>query len=121
MSQDTEQRIRDIVAKHRTDDAPPILPGSTLKDLGIDSLSAIGPLVSPDPGSTLRMKVAARVPDYDGTQHFPSTRLALLDPVSQYALLAAREAVQQSGLGFGHESLGARTAVVVGTGVGGEI
>lgn len=41
MSQDTEQRIRDIVAKHRTDDAPPILPGSTLKDLGIDSLNAI--------------------------------------------------------------------------------
>jgi acyl carrier protein len=41
MSQGTEQRIRDIVAKHRPEDGPPILPGSTLKDLGIDSLNAI--------------------------------------------------------------------------------
>ena len=41
MSQDTEQRIRDIVARHRPEDAPPILPGATLKELGIDSLNAI--------------------------------------------------------------------------------
>jgi nodulation protein E len=83
--------------------------------------SAIRPLVSPDPGSTLRMKVAAMVPDYAPEQHFPAGRLTLLDPVSQYALLAAREAVQQAGLEFGREALGARTAVVVGTGVGGEL
>ena len=41
MSQDTELRIRDIIAKHRPAESAPMLPGSTLKDAGIDSLNAI--------------------------------------------------------------------------------
>ena len=45
-------------------------------------------------------------------------RLILLDPVSQYALVAAREALAQSGLTF-EEPLADRTAVVIGTGIGG--
>ena len=42
----------------------------------------------------------------------------LLDPVSQYALVAAREAVAQSGLAFDGERA-ERTAVIIGTGIGG--
>jgi hypothetical protein len=50
--------------------------------------------------------------------HFDEKRLILLDPVSQYALVAAREALAQSGLTF-DEPLADRTAVVIGTGIGG--
>jgi nodulation protein E len=44
----------------------------------------------------------------------------MLDPVSQFALFAANEAIAQSGLDFSAGVLAQRTAVVVGTGVGGE-
>jgi nodulation protein E len=87
----------------------------------LEGRSAIRPLLSPDPGSELRMKVAATVPAFDPAVHFPANRLPLLDPVSQYALLAAREAVAQAGLDCTRQGMGARSAVVVGTGVGGEL
>jgi nodulation protein E len=44
----------------------------------------------------------------------------LLDRFSQFALVAAREAVAQSGLDFRADGLGDTTAVIIGTGVGGE-
>ncbi|HST28605.1 MAG TPA: beta-ketoacyl-[acyl-carrier-protein] synthase family protein, partial [Rudaea sp.] len=40
--------------------------------------------------------------------------------VSQFALVAAREAVTQSGLDFKTSGLGERTACIIGTGIGGE-
>jgi nodulation protein E len=86
-----------------------------------DARSGIRPLVSPDPGAQLRMKVAALVPDYEAEQHFAAPRLAVLDRVAQFALLAAREAVRESGLQFNREGNGTRTAVVIGTGTGGEL
>jgi nodulation protein E len=52
--------------------------------------------------------------------HFDSKRIVLLDRVSQFALIAAREAVAQSGLDFRGGGLGERTACIVGTGIGGE-
>jgi nodulation protein E len=80
--------------------------------------SGIGTLRHPR-AADLRTKIAAQVPDFDPIAHFDSRTLPLLDRVSQFALLAAREAIGQSGLVF-DEALGERTAVVVGTGVGGE-
>lgn len=80
--------------------------------------SGIGTLRHPR-AADLRTKIAAQVPDFDPAAHFDSRTLPLLDRVSQFALLAAREAIGQSGIVF-DEALGARTAVVVGTGVGGE-
>src|SRR4029079_1889441 len=47
-------------------------------------------------------------------------RLVLLDRVSQFALVAAREAVAQSGLEFRASGFGERTACTIGTGIGGE-
>ena len=70
--------------------------------------------------ANIRIKVGAQVRDFDPAAHFPSAQLVLLDRVSQFALLAAEEAVGQSGLVF-HEANAGRAAVVVGTGVGGEI
>ncbi len=90
-----------------------------------DAHSAIAPLVVPTNGADgseagIRMKVAAQVRGFDPEAHFEAGQLVLLDRVSQFALLAADEAVAQSGLAF-NEVNASRSAVVVGTGVGGEV
>ncbi|MDA3914488.1 beta-ketoacyl-[acyl-carrier-protein] synthase family protein [Oleiagrimonas sp.] len=69
---------------------------------------------------TLRVNIAAQVRDFDPAAHFERKKLPLLDRVSQFTLVAAREAVAQSGLDFSQSPLGHRTACVIGTGVGGE-
>lgn len=81
--------------------------------------SGIGPIHHILPGQLRNGGIAAEVNDFDPTNYFDESRLNQLDPVSQYALVAAREAILQSGLTFEGERA-ARTAVVVGTGVGGE-
>jgi nodulation protein E len=82
--------------------------------------SAIGPLRHADT-ERLRVKVAAQVPDsFDPAANIDERTLPMLDRTSEFALHAAREAVAQSGLDFRQDQLGLRTAVVVGTGVGGE-
>ena len=67
----------------------------------------------------LRTPVAAQLKGYEPSAYFDEKRLVLLDPVSQYALVAAREAVAQSGLRFDDQALAERTAVIIGTGIGG--
>ncbi|HSP95935.1 MAG TPA: beta-ketoacyl-[acyl-carrier-protein] synthase family protein [Candidatus Dormibacteraeota bacterium] len=64
------------------------------------------------------IRVAAQLPEFDAAAHFAPHLLPALDPFSQYALLAAREAVAGSGLERG-EFASPRTAVIVGTGAGG--
>ncbi len=69
----------------------------------------------------LRVRVAAQVSEsFDPAAHFSERVLSMLDRTSQFALVAANEAIAQSGLDFAAHGLGLRTAVVVGTGVGGE-
>ena len=68
----------------------------------------------------LLVKIAAEVRGFDPLAHFDSKRLVLLDRVSQFALVAAREAIRQSGLEFRASGLGERTACIIGTGIGGE-
>ncbi|HZF79589.1 MAG TPA: beta-ketoacyl-[acyl-carrier-protein] synthase family protein [Rubrivivax sp.] len=69
-------------------------------------------------GNELRTPIAAQLKGYRPADHFDDKRLVLLDPVSQYALVAAREAVTQAGLRF-DTALAEETAVIVGTGIGG--
>jgi len=79
---------------------------------------AIGPItIIPTEG--LITKVVAEVPGFDPNAYFESGKLALLDRCAQFALVASREAVGGSGLSF-RDGLGARTAVVLGAGVGGQ-
>ena len=78
----------------------------------------IGPVVHPR-AESLRVRVAAQVPAFDPATLFDERTLPLLDRVSQLGLLAANEAMAQSGLRF-DEASGTRAAVIVGTGVGGE-
>ena len=79
--------------------------------------SGIGTLIGLD-DPLLRTRIAAQAKDFNAADHFDEKRLVLLDPVSQYALVAAREAVAQAGLEAGGD-WGERTAVVIGTGIGG--
>ncbi len=81
---------------------------------------AIAPLQSL-PREGLRAGIAAEVRGFDPLAHFDEKRLLLLDRVSQFALVAAREAVAQAGLEFRASGLGARSACIIGTGMGGEL
>ncbi|HEY0197384.1 MAG TPA: beta-ketoacyl-[acyl-carrier-protein] synthase family protein [Rhodanobacter sp.] len=82
--------------------------------------SGIRLLHHPD-AAKLRVKIAAQVPaSFDPAANIDERTLPQLDRTSEFALHAAREAVAQSGLDFRRDGLGARTGVVVGTGVGGE-
>lgn len=82
--------------------------------------SGIRPLRHPE-AAQLRVNVAAQVPPtFDPGAYFPEATLTMLDRSSQFALIAANEAVSQAGLAFGTGQLSARTGVVIGCGVGGE-
>jgi nodulation protein E len=79
----------------------------------------IGPIAN-IPNELLQVKIAAEVRGYNPAAHFDPKRLVLLDRVSQFALVAAREAIAQAGLEFRASGLGERTACIIGTGIGGE-
>ncbi len=78
----------------------------------------IGPLDLPDRG-TLRFRNSAQVRDYIPAEHFPGKQAAFLDRFAQFAVIAAREAVRDSGLELTPE-LRARTAIITGSCVGGQ-
>ena len=80
---------------------------------------AIGPITSMSRDG-LRFGIAAEVQGFDPLAHFDEKKLILFDRVSQFALVAAREAIAQSGIDFSADDLGENTAVVIGTGIGGE-
>jgi nodulation protein E len=67
----------------------------------------------------LNTKVIAEVSDFVPADHFDVRQLGALDRVSQFAVVAARQAIKQSGLSFAGE-LGERTAAIVGSGIGGQ-
>ena len=63
-------------------------------------------------------KLVGEVKDFDPATHFEPSQILLLDRVSQFAVVAARQAVGQSGLALGGE-LAEQTAAIIGTGSGG--
>ena len=63
-------------------------------------------------------KLVGEVKNFDPAAHFDRSQLLLLDRVSQFAVVAAREAVKQAGLDLQGE-LAERTAAIIGTGSGG--
>ena len=77
----------------------------------------IGPLDIPDVDRLL-VKIAGQVRNYDEHEHFNRQQVALYDRFTQFTLLAARQAVAQSGLEF-HGELADRSGVVLGTSGGG--
>jgi nodulation protein E len=81
--------------------------------------SGIGPVHHIEAKYLRNNAIAAEISDFDPLQYIDETRVPFLDPLSQYALVAAGEAIRQSGLDFRGERA-ARTAIVVGVGSAGE-
>ena len=79
--------------------------------------SGIGPLEFPDV-ERLSIAIGGQIRGYDPEAHFGRQELTLYDRFTQFALLAAREAVAQSGLEVGG-ALSERAGVVLGTSGGG--
>jgi len=71
------------------------------------------------PVDQLNQKVVAEVKGFDPAAHFSDRALAFMDRVAQFGVVAAREAIAQSGLAF-DEELAQRTATIIGTAVGGQ-
>lgn len=69
--------------------------------------------------SRLRFCNGAQVPSYDPGEFFDPHRLEILDRFAQFALIAAREAVRDSGIVLTPE-LREKTAVVTGSSIGGQ-
>ena len=66
----------------------------------------------------LAVKIGGQVHGYDEHAHFNRQQIALYDRFTQFALMAAGEALEQSGLEF-EGALAARSGVVLGTSGGG--
>ncbi len=77
----------------------------------------IGPISRFDP-ERLLVKIGGEARQFEGADHFTKTELSLLDRISQMALIAAREAVKQSGIEF-NDALGLRSATILGSAMGG--
>jgi nodulation protein E len=80
--------------------------------------SGIAPIHSVDVAE-LRFKNGAQVTRYNPAEHFEANRILFLDPFSQFAVIAAREAVKSSGITLTPD-LRENTAIVTGSGMGGQ-
>ncbi len=74
----------------------------------------IGPITN-IPTTRLSARIAAEIRGLHPADHFPAKRLAMLDRVSQLALIAAREALAQAAVPA--EAV-AKAAIILGTGSG---
>jgi nodulation protein E len=80
--------------------------------------SGIAPIHSIDV-SKLRFRYGAQVCRYDPSKYFEANHARLLDPFSQFAIIAAREAVKDSGITL-TPALCQKAAIVTGSGMGGQ-
>lgn len=81
--------------------------------------SAIGPIESVD-CSTLRFQNGAEVRDFDPLAHFEGGKDAQIDRFAQFAVVAAREAMRDSGAGL-TPALREQSAVICGSSAGGQL
>ena len=85
----------------------------------IAGVSGIGPITISAEPEKLFQKTAAEVKGFDPLEHFDERQIPTLDRVSQFAVVAAREAIAQANITF-DMPLSVRTACIIGTGVGGQ-
>ncbi len=104
-----------------------ITGAGTINPLGTDLASTfaamqegrcgIGPLEIAD-SDRLSIQIGGQIKGYDEADYFNRQQIALYDRFTQFTLLAAREAIGQSGLSFSG-SLADHSGVVLGTSGGG--
>jgi nodulation protein E len=94
--------------------------GQSVKDYWAALIAGHSGLEPPTGGTAdqVKTKLVGQVKDFDQALHFDPQRVGLLDRVSQFAVVAARQALAQSGLTLSDE-LAEKTAVIIGTGSGG--
>jgi nodulation protein E len=71
------------------------------------------------PPEKLHVKIAAEVKGYDETAYFGEKELPFYDRFTQFALIAAGEAIADSGIDFQKDDLGTETATIIASGIGG--
>jgi nodulation protein E len=81
--------------------------------------SAIGPMSKINDLEILRFQNAAQVRGYDPLKHFEGGKDAYIDRFAQFSIVAAREALKDSGLELTSE-LREQSAIVCGSAVGGQ-
>jgi nodulation protein E len=81
--------------------------------------SGIGPYEAVD-SALIRFKNGAEVKNYNPTAYFDQKEQDLMDRFAQFALIAAKEAVKQSGMDCTIDN-GTKTAVICGTSIGGVV
>jgi 3-oxoacyl-[acyl-carrier-protein] synthase II len=79
--------------------------------------SGVGPITRFDT-TDFKTTIAAEIKGFDPKDHFPPKDARRMDPFVQYAIIAGREAIRNSGLSF-EDGLRERTAVIIGSGIGG--
>src|SRR5512132_3081679 len=95
--------------------------GRTVEEFGRalrEGRSGIGPIQSAD-CSCLRFRNGAEVAAYDHRPYFDDKRADFIDRFAQFAVIAAREAVADAGIGWTPE-LREETAIITGSCVGGQ-
>lgn len=80
--------------------------------------SGIGPITKVDI-SDLRFKNAAEVRGFQASEHFDDRMMLMLDPFAHFGVVAAREAIADSGIEF-DDALRDRTGVITGSCLGGK-
>jgi nodulation protein E len=95
--------------------------GQTVDSYWASLAAGVSGIASPTlvPPELLLQKAVAEVKNFDPLKHFDDRQIATLDRVSQFAVVAARQAIAQSGISFS-DGLSERTATIIGTGVGGQ-
>ena len=82
--------------------------------------SGLGEIESLDT-SGLRFTNAGEVRGFDEKSHFERRELPMLDRFSHFSIVTAREAIKDSGITWNTETERERTAIVTGTGAGGQV
>jgi nodulation protein E len=83
----------------------------------VDGDTAIGPLRGV-PTERFSCRLAAEVLDFQPSHHFDRRQLPTLDRFSQFAVVAARQAISDSGLRLTDEER-ENVAIIIGSGIGG--
>ena len=84
----------------------------------LEGVSGAGPITHFD-ASLFKTQFACEVKDFKGEDHFDRKKLRQLDLYAQYAMVAARQAVEDSGIEKADNLNRNRVGVIVAAGIGG--
>ena len=80
--------------------------------------SGIGMLEFPDV-ARLKVKTGGQIKNFDAHDHFDEKKITRMDRFSQFALLAANEAIMSSGLKNAKENWSENAGIILGSSIGG--